>query len=294
LEERLRREGKTKDAEDIDHMKRDYLEYLHESVLRVSSTRYMNSVPEPNYDYFLPYKGFLFKWNAIYRTRAKNSQKRFHMVIPSENEYEQGLRPYMEADRDMMEQAGYNLTNNAFKYARPGTTIVVDCKLSDDSKDWYELTVTNYGVSIPEEDFVRLGNYGFRGSNSDRAEGGGLGLWHCNEIAEKHGGKLLKARVHISDYDITSLLTFDEMREDEKRLVINRLEKDGEKRQALRENIDAELRSLKKLEDWEQIDAGMLRQVANPFAPPHVAKMMRRGTTKYIFTIRIPTRRADT
>jgi signal transduction histidine kinase len=52
--------------------------------------------------------------------------------------------------------------------------------------------VRDYGIGIPEEDFPRIFERGFRASSAriHRADGSGLGLSIAKAFAERHGGDL--------------------------------------------------------------------------------------------------------
>ncbi len=275
---------------DVHHLRRDFNEYLHESVLRVNSTRYMDIIPEPIINRFLPFDAFLFKWNAIYRRRVADGLVGFAVIPVSLGDSE---RPYMNADRDMMEQVAYNLTNNAFKYSRPGTQIVLDCRLSADRR-WYELIVTNYGIDISEDEAEKLGEYGFRGSNHDGNEGSGLGLWHCNEIAKKHCGQLVTHVEHISEFDISALILYQSMNKDDQAEVAEYLPKNHSMNSAeLNNKLSSEIERLQEncSEHWRTFNTKIPK--INRFTPLYVAKILYRGTAKFTFTVQIPAERKD-
>ena len=272
-------------VKDVRHMQYDFGQYLHESVLRVNSTRYIDLIPEPIIVFFLPYEAFLYKWSHIYRRRAEEGMVDFEMMRV---EFRDARRPHMYADKDMMEQVAYNLTNNAFKYSRPGTQICLDCKLSEDGQ-WYELGVTNYGVKVDKSEFDRICEYGFRGSNHDGNDGNGLGLWHCNEIAKKHRGHLILNSVSVSEYDITAFLLYWLMDKDGQDEVAEYLD---EYPMVLRKNLSEERLRLKKecAEHWKTFNERLPK--VNRFTPLYVASMLNRGTAKFSFTVQIPSKQA--
>jgi len=268
-------------AKDVRHMQRDFNEYLHESVLRVNSTRYMDLIPKTKIDCFLPYDAFLFKWASIYRRRAEEGMVNFEMMGVALSDT---MRPKMYADKDMMEQVAYNLTNNAFKYSRPGTQVCLDCKLSEDGQ-WYELSVTNYGTTMPDDEFKRICEYGFRGSNHDGNEGSGLGLWHCREIAKNHGGDLIPDMKAISKYDVSAFLLYWLMDKDDQNVVAEYLKKDPAQ---LRSDLSKEKHLLQEeyADHWQTFNEKLPK--ISRFTPLYVAKILNRGTAKYSFTVQIP------
>ena len=218
-------------ADMLGYMIDSYEGYMHSSVMRVRSTKYMDMslFPEPDPTWFFPYKAFLYKWRTIYNRRAIECRINYVMHGPH-NQKEAGFdhsRPAMEADQDQMEQVAYNLTNNAFKYARAGTTIEVDCKLDKDNPSIYEFTVSNYGFPLKVDELEELGTFDFRGSNApEGTDGSGLGLWYCQGVAHMHKGILVKPTVVdiVSEYDFTSLLVFNLLDMEGKKSVFYKME----------------------------------------------------------------------
>ncbi len=95
----------------------------------------------------------------------------------------------LEADRDLLRIVYDNLLANAVKYGREGGKITLEAKEQDSV---VSLSVTNEGAGIPADKlpqlfkkFSRLDVPAYRGK-----KGTGLGLYICNEIVEKHGGKI--------------------------------------------------------------------------------------------------------
>ena len=82
-------------------------------------------------------------------------------------------------------QALINLVRNAAKFSEPEGPVEVEVNVTD---GWAELTVTDYGIGIPEDQrpllfgkFVQLA----------RGPGTGLGLYISRGIARAHGGDLV-------------------------------------------------------------------------------------------------------
>jgi signal transduction histidine kinase len=97
-----------------------------------------------------------------------------------------GLRAW--ADAGLVRQLFDNLLGNAVKYVDPGVQPRVDIGGRRDG-DWLEVTVTDNGIGIPEdqreqvfETFHRAHRHGY--------EGTGLGLAICRRIADRHGGSI--------------------------------------------------------------------------------------------------------
>jgi signal transduction histidine kinase len=91
------------------------------------------------------------------------------------------------ADRARVGQMVTNLLGNALKFTPPGGTVVV---ASDGGDDWVELSVSDTGPGLTEEDKEKVFSSFFKGS-AESAHGDpctGLGLYITKQIAEAHGG----------------------------------------------------------------------------------------------------------
>jgi PAS domain S-box-containing protein len=99
-----------------------------------------------------------------------------------------------EWDADRINQALWNLLDNAVRYGAPGEPITV--RASGDG-DRVRLSVHNRGSPIPEETLPLLFRPFQRGAHAPngRGTGLGLGLYIVGEIARAHGGEL---RAHSS------------------------------------------------------------------------------------------------
>jgi signal transduction histidine kinase len=92
-------------------------------------------------------------------------------------------------DAPRIRQLVQNLVGNAVKYSDPGSPVEVRVWSSSEAA---ELSVTDRGIGIPDEDIPLLFERFHRGTNADdRRYGGlGLGLYICRQIAEEHGGTI--------------------------------------------------------------------------------------------------------
>jgi signal transduction histidine kinase len=82
-----------------------------------------------------------------------------------------------------------NLVGNAVKYSDAVDPVQVRVWSGDGAA---QLTVTDRGIGIPDDDLPILFERFHRGSNTDdrRYRGLGLGLYICRQIAEEHGGSI--------------------------------------------------------------------------------------------------------
>lgn len=93
--------------------------------------------------------------------------------------------PHVQLARHDVEQLLDVAIDNALRYAGPGTTVTVSVVPSDQTVD---LTVSDDGVGLAEDDLARATSRFWRGR--DDRSGTGLGLAIAAEIAAGHGGTL--------------------------------------------------------------------------------------------------------
>jgi two-component system sensor histidine kinase/response regulator len=93
------------------------------------------------------------------------------------------------ADVKMIATTIRNLLSNAVKFTEDGGEVRITAK---DMEEWVEITVSDTGVGIKEEDLTKLFRIDVHHSTSGTAQekGTGLGLILCKEFVEKHGGEI--------------------------------------------------------------------------------------------------------
>ena len=96
--------------------------------------------------------------------------------------------PLVAADEDRVQQILYNLIGNAIKFTEAGTVKVTGIV----NGDFFELTVSDTGIGIPEsqqqsifKSFVQVD-----GSDTRAYSGTGLGLTITQQLIELHGGQI--------------------------------------------------------------------------------------------------------
>jgi protein-histidine pros-kinase len=95
------------------------------------------------------------------------------------------------ADRRALLQIVMNLTNNAIKYTDTGSVLIELAQRHDDNRLLTELSVTDTGVGIKEEDRARLfAAFEPLGDPDGRRESTGLGLYYSRRLAELIGGEI--------------------------------------------------------------------------------------------------------
>lgn len=89
-----------------------------------------------------------------------------------------------------------NLISNGIKFNAPGTVPEVDITCiekndpEDVSKGFWQFSIKDNGIGIPEEHQERIFAIFQRLHSRDEYEGTGIGLAHCKKIVEAHGGKI--------------------------------------------------------------------------------------------------------
>lgn len=99
----------------------------------------------------------------------------------------------IEGDRDQLEQVLLNLVGNAVKFTPAGGRVTLGA--ADLGHGRVELTVTDTGIGVPEQEQGHLFTRFFRASNAtERATpGAGLGLSIVESIVAAHGGEVTLA-----------------------------------------------------------------------------------------------------
>lgn len=252
---------------------RDSEENLFITKIRMNSTKFLTGFMPMKKMLFYPYEEFLFKWHQIYDKVVKKNNLVFEVPHVFLNDLS---RPRMNGDPVMIEQAVYNLTNNAMKYALQGTKVSLDCKLNND-KTKYEIIVKNIGSSFQSPGEVNIiFEYGKRGSNNEK-EGSGLGLYLTRQIALGHGGDVECEMVELSIYNWSLIQLYIDFYEDKN---VKNLCKD----KVLYEELKKE---------WElnkdEIQRNFICEIPRTsFTPMYVHQNIRRGTTQFTFRFWIP------
>jgi two-component system, OmpR family, phosphate regulon sensor histidine kinase PhoR len=96
----------------------------------------------------------------------------------------------IRADRTRLQEALYNLLDNAVKYSREQGQIRLSARQSDGE---IELSVSDEGIGIAKEDLPRIFERFYRADKArspDKVRGTGLGLAIVKHIAQLHGGRV--------------------------------------------------------------------------------------------------------
>jgi signal transduction histidine kinase len=90
-------------------------------------------------------------------------------------------------DHDKIGQVLNNLISNAVKYSRPGTEIVVNCRLENKQ---VVISVSDAGIGIKSDDLKHVFDRYYRAESLGHVSGFGIGLYLCAEIIRRHDGKI--------------------------------------------------------------------------------------------------------
>jgi PAS domain S-box-containing protein len=122
---------------------------------------------------------------VIAASQIQADQKRISLAA----KIEQTNLPVIEADQALLQQALYNLVDNAIKFTEPGGEVNIRLKISEDRVVY---VIQDNGIGISPADQQYLFEKFFKATNKLGLEAGGsgLGLAIANSIAEKHSGKI--------------------------------------------------------------------------------------------------------
>lgn len=95
----------------------------------------------------------------------------------------------VDADRDKIGQVINNFISNAVKYAPSGSLITVSCISVDGG---VQVSVRDEGMGIEAHNLDKLFDryYRVEGRHTGTISGFGIGLYLCNEILQRHNGKI--------------------------------------------------------------------------------------------------------
>lgn len=94
-------------------------------------------------------------------------------------------------DTNWMEEAIYNLLDNAVKYSNQGGAIKVTVQ---EDEMFLTLRIRDFGIGIKPGEENKIFQRFYRGSRVGNQEGFGIGLYLAREIVAKHGGILVVKR----------------------------------------------------------------------------------------------------
>ena len=91
---------------------------------------------------------------------------------------------------------------NTIKYGEGGAVAIV----SSEEGDCRILTVINENCSLPKEELPHIFDSFWRGSNSGKVQGSGLGLYICRQLAGAMGGDVF-AKIKDNKIQVSLVLS---------------------------------------------------------------------------------------
>jgi PAS domain S-box-containing protein len=131
----------------------------------------------------IPVLDILERVTSSLQMQAKQKQISLGVEIPRD------MPHAIEADQALLQQALYNLVENALKYTPEGGEVTIHMQTSPSELIF---AIQDSGIGIPEMDVPRLFEKFYRGTNREALaqRGTGLGLAIVKSIAERHGGNV--------------------------------------------------------------------------------------------------------
>lgn len=247
--------------------------FLYNTEINIKSSKYLTDFTLRNKRYFYPYEEFLFKWGSIYRVKSDNQSFNFKFPLVTHSDED---RPLMFGNPDMIEQAAYNLTNNAFKYAIKGTEIFFDC-VANREENRYEIIVRNLAHPFKDKsEETAIFGFGKRGSNNEK-QGNGFGLYLTKRIAQAHGGDVICKMSPVSKYDISTMELYLKYYKDKQNKGIC---DDENTFRAIERELS---------QKGEKIKSLMVKPLhENIFTPMYVNNNIYKGTAEFTFIFWVP------
>lgn len=126
----------------------------------------------------LEYSGLVGEVYEKFRINKKTNDEFFQLSLPAQKIMVQG-------DAFRLEQVLNNLINNAFDHVQGDGAVRVSCEIGEDE---VITRVFNTGETIPEKDLPYLWESFYKGGETEKGNGVGLGLSIAKNILLLHGG----------------------------------------------------------------------------------------------------------
>ena len=115
------------------------------------------------------------------------------------------IMPYdnclISGDMDRLEEVLQNLLENAIKYG-DGRYVNIDI---DEEENYKLIQITNSGCSLKEEELPHLFDSFYRGSNAEKKDGSGLGLYIAKSLMKMMGGDVY-AKIDNGEFKIVTVV----------------------------------------------------------------------------------------
>lgn len=123
-------------------------------------------------------------------------------TIHTEFDVEEYSNCLVKGDKDRMVEVIQNIMENAIKYG-DGKEIKVSFSEEEDCK---LVSIINTGCDLKEEDLPHIFDSFYRGSNSKKQEGSGLGLYICKQLMYKMDGDVFAKIKDKNLFEVTVVM----------------------------------------------------------------------------------------
>lgn len=93
----------------------------------------------------------------------------------------------IDLDLNLMKHVLSNTIDNAFKYSEGKQNPLIDLEFT---KEYVSISITDFGIGVPQADLEHIYEPFFRGSNADGISGNGLGTTIARDFVEANGGQI--------------------------------------------------------------------------------------------------------
>ena len=166
---------KVKGSLSIIHTKADQLEGMINDLInyvKLNNTDWLQTLE------FVYLKPILVEFTGSAAATAEAYKRNIHVRI------DVGPETQVKMDRNLFSRALENIYSNALRYTRDGDSISVE---ADETEDEVFIRISDTGIGIGEKDLKRIWDIFYRGTNSRREGGMGIGLSVVKTIIDTHG-----------------------------------------------------------------------------------------------------------
>lgn len=176
-------DGILKNTEEIQHYVNEIVKNSREDFL---------DLPVKDESFYL--KEVLQKIEAYYTDKLEPLHTDFSIAY--------GENCLLKGDEDRIIEVIQNVIENAIKYG-DGKRIIINCSEEEDCK---LISILNTGCSLKKEDLPHIFDSFYRGSNTKKQEGSGLGLYICKQLMHKMDGEIFAKIKEDNNFETTVVI----------------------------------------------------------------------------------------
>ncbi len=188
------------DLYESEEKKNEALEGIKKNTAQIK--KYVNNIVKASREDFL---NINVKKGEFYLTEVIDDIKEYYSEklssIHTKFEIDSYDNCILKGDYERVIEVIQNIIENAIKYG-DGKLIKISF---DDEEDCKLVTVANSGLSLKKDEINNIFDSFYRGSNSKKVEGSGLGLYICKELLEKMDANIY-ASINKDDFEVTVVL----------------------------------------------------------------------------------------